>query len=237
MSLLPICILAGGVGSRLGEAVKETPKPLLEIAGKPFIIHQLELLRAHGARQIVVATGYLGEQFEQLLKSGADLSLEIGYSHDGEVPLGTGGAVKAALPLLGDRFLVLYGDTYLRLDYAAVQDRFLASGMPGLLTVLRNQNAWERSNARVEDHLVTAYNKHDPQPDMKWIDYGLCALSASAFARVAADRFDLGDVYADLVRRNELAAYTVTERFYEIGTPKSFEETERFLLEHSFSSS
>lgn len=232
MTLLPVCILAGGIGSRLGEAVTETPKPLLEVAGKPFIVHQLELLRTHGARQIVVSTGYLGEQFERLLGSGDDFSLKIRYSHDGEVPLGTGGAVKVALPLLGDRFLVLYGDTYLQVNYEEVQERFLASGTLGLLTVLKNQDAWDKSNARVEGDRVIVYDKYDPRPDMRWIDYGLCALSAQAFAKVEAERFDLGDIFGELARQNELAAYRVTERFYEIGTPVSLEETERFLSEH-----
>ena len=230
MSLLPICILAGGVGSRLGESVAQTPKPLLEVAGKPFMAHQLDLLRAHGARQVVVSTGYLGEQFERVLGSGSEFAMEISYCHDGEVPLGTGGAVRAALPLLGERFLVLYGDTYLRVDYADVQRSFLASGKSGLLTVLRNQDAWDKSNTRVEGGLVTAYDKRDPHPDMKWIDYGLCALSAQAFSHVTAERFDLGDLYSELSCQKELTAYTVTKRFYEIGTPEGFRQTEHFLL-------
>ena len=130
-SLLPVCVLAGGLGTRLGEVVADTPKPLLEVAGAPFLRHQLRLLKAHGARRVVLCVGYLGERIEAALGDGADEGLELRYAYDGPDLRGTAGAIRGALDQLGDAFLVLYGDTYLRIDYTAVQATFAASGLPG----------------------------------------------------------------------------------------------------------
>src|SRR5436305_3662054 len=130
-ALPPVCILAGGLGTRLGSHVRDTPKPLLEVAGEPFLHHQLRLLAAHGAREIVLCVGYLGELIEERI-GPARFGLTIAYSHDGPVPIGTLGAIRRAAPLLGGRFLVLYGDTYLRIDYRAAVAAWSRSGLPAL---------------------------------------------------------------------------------------------------------
>jgi N-acetyl-alpha-D-muramate 1-phosphate uridylyltransferase len=226
--LLPVCVLAGGLGTRLGEAVRDTPKPLLEVAGKPFIFHQLELLRSHGARRIVLCVGYLGERIEAAVGDGARLGLHVTYSYDGPEPLGTGGAVRQALPQLGEAFMVLYGDTFLRVDYPEVQRAFEASELPGLMTVLRNDGRWEASNAIYADGRVLRHDKHRPTPDMRWIDYGLGVLRAEALDFAAGDP-DLAGTYAELARRGLLAGYEASERFYEIGTSESLLETDAFL--------
>jgi len=226
LSLLPVCILAGGVGSRLGDAVKETPKPLLEVAGKPFLRWQLELLRAHDAKRVVLSVGYLGERIEATIGDGAELGLDLRYAYDPPELAGTGGAVRAALPLLGDEFLVLYGDTYLRIDYTDVQRAFEASECPGLMCVLRNRNRWDTSNALFDGRRVV-YDKRRPPENAEWIDYGLGALRADALD--VSDDPDLAGVYEELSRRGELAGYEATERFYEIGTPTALAETDEYL--------
>jgi N-acetyl-alpha-D-muramate 1-phosphate uridylyltransferase len=228
--LAPVCILAGGLGTRLGEHVRDTPKPLLPVAGKPFVFHQLELLRRYGARRIVLCVGYLGERIEQAVGAGSSLGLEIAYSYDGPELAGTAGAVRQALPQLGDEFLVLYGDTYLRIDYADVQRAFRASGMPALMTVLRNDGRWDTSNVVFEHGRVTLYDKRNLVPEMKWIDYGLGMFSAEGLG--ATDEPDLADVYRELASQGRLAGYEATERFYEIGTPEALAETEAFLTSH-----
>ena len=167
--LPPICILAGGLGTRLGHHVRDTPKPLLEVAGQPFILHQLRLLASHGAREAVLCVGYLGEQI--VARVGREqFGVQIAYSHDGPEPIGTLGAVRKAAPLLGERFLVLYGDTYLRIDYAAAADAWESSGQPAMMTVLRNEGRWDISNARFDGARVTLYDKRSPDPGMQWID-------------------------------------------------------------------
>ena len=225
--LAPVCILAGGLGTRLGEQVRDTPKPLLPVADEPFVFHQLRLLREYRARRIVLCVGYLGERIEETVGDGAALGLEVSYSYDGPELAGTAGAVRQALPQLGNEFLVLYGDTFLQIDYLDVQRVFRESGLPALMTVLRNDGRWDTSNVLFADGRVMCYDKRDPTPEMKWIDYGLGMMRRDALE--ASDAVDLAEVYAELARRGQLAGYEASERFYEIGTPDSLRETDEFL--------
>lgn len=233
MSLCPVCILAGGLGQRLGSLVEEKPKPLLTVAGEPFIFHQLRLLRSHGARRIVICVGYLGERIEETVGGGEEFGLNVAYSYDGDQLAGTAGAVRSALSLLGAEFLVLYGDTYLRIDYGDVLRAFRESDMPALMTVLRNRERWEPSNVVYADGKVLRHSKSSLAPDMEWIDYGLGALSEQAFALCDATESDLSGIYAELAERGLLAGYEAAERFYEIGTPQSLRDTEEFLRDLS----
>jgi NDP-sugar pyrophosphorylase family protein len=226
--LPPICILAGGLGTRLGETVRDTPKPLLEVAGEPFLLHQLRLLAHHGASRAVVCVGYLGEQIVERIGSER-FGIQLEYTHDGPRPLGTLGAIRAALPKLGPRFLVLYGDTYLRIDYAAAAEAWARSGLPAMMTVLRNEGQWDVSNASFDGHRVIVYDKRVPAPRMRWIDYGLGGLERSTLDRVGQDITDLADLYHELSSRSELFGFEATNRFYEIGTPESLAETTAFL--------
>jgi NDP-sugar pyrophosphorylase family protein len=227
MILPPVCILAGGVGSRLGDAVRETPKPLLEVAGEPFLCHQLRLLAREGAREVVLCVGYLGDRIESVIGQRR-FGLHIAYVSDPPDLAGTAGAIRGALSLLGDRFLVMYGDTYLRIDYRAVDAAHRASRRPALMTVLRNDGRWDTSNVVLRDGMVVRYDKQHPTADMRWIDYGLGALTASALD--AHPGRDLADVYRVLADEGQLAGYEATERFYEIGTPAALAETDAFLL-------
>lgn len=229
--LLPVCILAGGRATRLGDLAREIPKALQPVAGAPFVHHQLSLLRRHGARRIVFCIGHLGEQIEAEVGDGAAFGLEVSYVPDGPELAGTAGAVRGALPHLGDAFLLLYGDTYLRIDYAAVQAAWAASGLPALMTVLRNAGRWDTSNAALDGDRVARHDKRRPTPDMEWIDYGLGVLTPQALT-AAPGAEDLSDVYGALAAAGELAAYRATERFYEIGTPERLAETDAFLRAH-----
>jgi NDP-sugar pyrophosphorylase family protein len=231
-SLPPICLLAGGVGSRLGEAVKETPKPLLEVAGEPFMLHQLRLLAAHGAREVVVCVGYLGERIVDSIGTER-FGVKIAYSHDGPQLLGTLGAIRGAAQLLGERFLVLYGDTYLRIDYRAASAAWERSRLPAMMTVLRNDGRWDTSNAILDGSRVVAYDKRQPTPDMRWIDFGLGGIERSALSLVGSEASDLSDLYHELSIRGRLFGFEASERFYEIGTPKALAETSAFLTNHA----
>lgn len=224
----PVCILAGGLGTRLGERVRDTPKPLLEVAGEPFLVHQLRLLAAHRVREIVLCVGYRGEQVQARV-GPEHLGMRIRYSYDSPGLDGTLGAVRRALPLLGERFLILYGDTYLRIDYAAVADAWLRSRLPAVMTVLRNDGRWDASNAVFAAGRVTAYDKRSPGAEMRWIDYGLGGLQGSALEHVGPATSDLGDLYATLASEQLLCGFEASERFYEIGTARGLEETDAFL--------
>jgi len=227
--LPPVCILAGGLGTRLGGRVRDTPKPLLEVAGEPFLIHQLRLLAAHGAHTVVLCVGYRGEQIQ--LRVGTELfGIEIRYSFDA-IPGrdGTLGAIRRARGLLGERFLVLYGDTYLQIDYRAVASAWAQSGMPALMTVFRNEGRWDTSNAVYRDGVVVRYDKRSPTPEMLWIDYGLGGLTSGALDRAPGREEDLAALYGLLAKRRELMGFEANARFYEIGTVRALTETAAFL--------
>ncbi len=224
-----MCVLAGGLGTRLGEQVRTVPKPLVEVAGEPFLYQQLRLLRRHGARRVVMCVGYLGERIEAAVGDGRRFGVDVAYSYDGPEPAGTAGAVRQALPLLGDPFLVLYGDTYLRIDYRAVEAALRASGLAALMTVLRNEDRWDRSNAVLADGRVARYDKRRRTSDMKWIDYGLGALRPEALDTAGPGESDLSEVYRRLAEQGRLAAFEARERFYEIGTAAALAETDAFL--------
>ena len=225
---LPVAILAGGRATRLGPVAERVPKILLEIAGRPFAEHQIERLRAAGIERIVFCLGYLGEQVVEALGGGSRWGMTFNYVFDGEQPLGTGGALRLALPLLGEAFFVMYGDSYLECDYADVERRFRAGAMPGLMTVFRNDNRWDRSNVKYEDGRILRYDKHGNDASMHHIDYGLGILTPSAFAE-AAGAFDLAAVYQRLIARDELVGYEVSDRFYEIGSHEGLEELRAML--------
>jgi N-acetyl-alpha-D-muramate 1-phosphate uridylyltransferase len=229
VSALPtVCILAGGRGRRLGPRVNDVPKPLLEVGGKPFLLHQLGLLARHGAARVVLCVGYLGERIRDRIGSRR-FGLRIEYSFDAPGLDGTLGAIRRAQHLLGDRFLVLYGDTYLRLDYRAAADEWLRSGRLGLMVVLRNDGQWDESNTVYADGRVIEHDKWTRTTRMRWIDYGLGGLHAEALDQVDVSERDLSSLYKRLAELGELCGYEARERFYEIGRPESLAEADAFL--------
>lgn len=226
----PVAILAGGLGTRLRPTTEKIPKALIPVVGQPFLAHQLRLLQSAGLRKVVLCVGYHGEMIEQEFGDGRNYGVELSYSFDGPELLGTGGALKKAQPFLGHTFFVLYGDSYLPIDYAAPARVFVASGKLGLMTVFRNEGRWDTSNVWFQDGAIKSYNKKERTPEMQHIDYGLGILDSNALAAWSDGKaFDLADVYRDLVSRNELAGFEVEHRFYEVGSPEGLAELDAML--------
>ena len=223
---LPAAILAGGLATRLRPITQKIPKSLVDVAGKPFIVRQLDYLRSQGITRVVLCLGYRGEQVEAVVGDGSAFGLDVRYSWDSPRLLGTGGALRQALPLLGEQFFIFYGDSYLPIDFRAVERDFLAVGKPALMTVLKNDDQWDKSNVLLRDGCIVEYNKRTPMPEMSHIDYGLGVLSAPVMTDAPADTpFDLADIYHDLSVRGLLAGHEVFQRFYEIGSHKGLKET------------
>ena len=202
--MLPVAILAGGLATRLHPVTERIPKALVEINGEPFLAHQLRLLRARGIDRVVLCIGQLGEQIREYAGDGARFGLAIDYSLDGPVLLGTAGAVRQALPLLGDAFFVLYGDSYLPCSYGDVARGFPRGGQPGLMTVYRNEGRWDTSNVEFADGRILAYDKENRTPRMQHIDYGLGVFSRAAFD--GTPHADLAACIAICCGRGQLAA-------------------------------
>jgi N-acetyl-alpha-D-muramate 1-phosphate uridylyltransferase len=227
--MLPVAILAGGMATRLGDLTRSIPKSLLLVAGEPFVAHQLRLLRGNGIQHVILCVGHLGEMIEKSIGNGHAFGLQVEYSYDGEKLLGTAGAIRTALPMLGPNFLVMYGDSYLPCDYAAVEREFERQGKLALMTVFRNNGQWDVSNVEFDGRSIRNYSKKNRTAHMQYIDYGLGVFDAKVFTKTQAA--DLADVYADLLRASELAGFEVHERFYEIGSQEGLNETANFLAQ------
>lgn len=228
--MLPVAILAGGLATRLRPVTITIPKSLVEINGQPFIVHQLRLLRSKGIERVVLCVGYLGDMIRDVIGHGEDFGLRVEYIFDGPVLRGTAGAIRNALPALGEAFFVLYGDSYLPCDYRAVEEAFLRSGAPALVTVFRNEGRWDTSNVEFAAGKIVAYDKQRRTPRMRYIDYGLGAFHSATFAAVPPHgAYDLAKLYQELIERGDLAGFEVPDRFYEIGSFQGIQDTERFL--------
>ena len=233
----PQCvILAGGLGTRVRHLNASVPKALLPVNGRPFIDHQLGWLGAHGVEEAVLLIGYLGAQLREHVRGGEQYGLRVRYVDEGELLRGTAGALRFALDAgaLRERFLLTYGDSYLPIDFGAFAAAFARSGAPAMMSVVRNQGRWDRSNTIVEAGVITLYDKRPGAEDyarMQHIDYGLLAFERRVIEeRVAAGaRADLADVLHALSLEGSLAAYEVPERFYEIGSEQGLADLEAFL--------
>ncbi|UZF91289.1 sugar phosphate nucleotidyltransferase [Bosea sp. NBC_00550] len=227
---LPVAILAGGLATRLRPITETIPKALLSVAGEPFIAHQLRRLKVSGATRVVLLVGYLGEQIKAFVGDGAAFGLQVDYHFDGDVLLGTGGALRAALPLLGDAFFVTYGDSYLDMRLAAAELAWRCSGAPALMAVFRNDGQWDTSNVEFENGRILRYDKTDRTDRMRHIDYGFGIVTAATLLlQPEAQAFDLATVYRDLSLDGELAGFEVHVRFYEIGSQDGLKETDDYI--------
>lgn len=226
---MKVAILAGGLATRLGAVTAQTPKSLIPVAGEPFLAHQLRLLRSQGLHQVVLCVGHFGERIEAAFGDGRSFGVELEYQYDGPRLLGTGGAIAQALPRLGESFFVLYGDSYLPIDFREVERSFHAQARPALMTLFENHGAFDRSNAIFRDGQLLAYDKKQPAPEMHHIDYGLSIFTAATFAGCEAQAFDLGDLQHELTTQGKMAGYLTDQRFYEIGSHAGLAEFEQVL--------
>jgi NDP-sugar pyrophosphorylase family protein len=240
LNSVPACfslaLLAGGLSTRLRPLTEKIPKALVPILGEPFIAHQLRLLQKKGLRQVVILTGYLGEQIVDYVGNGTRFGLDVTYAADGFPLLGTAGAIKKALPLLGDDFFVMYGDSYLVCDYRKVQAHYEAAEKLALMTVFKNDGQWDASNVIFKAGKIFSYDKESLHVDRQHIDYGLGIFNQKAFSMVTENQpADLALLYQHLLCCDQLSAYEVFERFYEIGSFRGITEIEGILNEKQYS--
>lgn len=229
-----VVVMMGGMGSRLGSLVKDTPKPLLPVCGRPFFEYELDLLRAAGFRSFLFCTGYLSSGIEDHFGNGSAYGIDIRYKKDGTgadgkpVLLGTGGALRNALDELEEDFLLVYADSFMDIDYREVVCRYYSEkekGSLSVMTLLHNGGRFDKSNVIYKDGRLILYDKNDPSEDMDYIDYGVNMFSRSVFEGYdSGEVFDLSDVQHKLSKEGKLSGLVVERRFYEIGRPDSYEE-------------
>ena len=225
-------ILAGGLGTRI-QHLTPLPKAMIPVEGKPFLEYQIEILRKHSLTDIVLCVGHLHEKIEDYFGDGRAFGVSIRYSLEQGTLLGTGGALKKAEPLLDDHFFVMYGDSFLLLDYAGIEKAFQEHPGDGLMVVYRNHNQFDRSNVTLREGFVSGYG-YEGYERKEYIDEGISVLRKDFFKdRDASSVFSLGDILKELIREKKLRAFETLQRFYEIGSEEGLETFRAWVLGRS----
>lgn len=237
--MIPCFILAGGLGTRMRSVAGDLPKILVPVGGRPFVHHQLGWLAEQGVTSVILSIGHLGPAVRSYVGDGSPWGLSVTYVDEGETLLGTAGALRLALEraVLPERFVVLYGDSYVPIQLSPVERAFQLSAQPALMTVFRNEDRWEQSNARYQDGLVVLYQKSHPDPaaaGLTFVDYGVSMLHRDVVAEMIppGQPFDLAEVFHSLSVRGRLGGYEVAERFFEVGSPAGLRDLEAHLGGH-----
>jgi NDP-sugar pyrophosphorylase family protein len=231
--IMQAVILAGGLATRLGDLTRYRPKSMVPVAGKPFLEYQLEFLRKGGIRDVVLCVGHLANQIEAYFSSGRSLGVSIRYSYEAE-PLGTAGTIKNAEALLDEIFFVIYGDSYIFLDFRQAVAVFEDKNKQVLMTVYKNNDRYDRSNTAVNNGLVTAYSKTVKSEDMVYIDYGATIFRNSVLEMIPPNMFySLEALIPGLVEKGEVIAFEAKHRFYEIGSLQGLQEFEKYCCRGS----
>jgi MurNAc alpha-1-phosphate uridylyltransferase len=227
--MLPVAILAGGLATRIKPISDSIPKSLIDINGKPFLEWQLQLLEKSNCELVVICISHKSELIEEFLHKRATSQLEIRLSWDGEKQLGTGGALIKAMNLLGPAFMVLYGDSYLPIDYEKIANFFLKENCLALMTIMKNNLNAEISNVIYENGFVKKYNKEKYEESMDYIDFGLNVFKAEAFNNYPLnEEVDLSAIQSGLATRKQIVGYLVNQRYYEVGSFKGIQDFSEF---------
>lgn len=225
--------MAGGLGTRLGEITRRVPKPMVLIAGVPYLEHQIRLLALQNITNVILLTGYLGEQIETYFGTGRRFGLSIGYSRETS-PLGTGGALREASPLLDDAFLVIYGDSYLPIDYRAVYHYLEKSKTQAVAVVYDNQaDTSVPNNIGLDaEGIIYRYDKGAlDRADLHYVEAGVLALKREVLAHLpSSGPASLENlVFPRLIELRLMRGFVTCQRFYDIGTPDRIRQFEAFL--------
>lgn len=225
---IQVVVLMGGLGTRLKEFTKECPKSLVNVNGKPFFEYSLDLMIKAGFKKFLFLIGYKAEMIEDYFGDGSRYGIKIDYCYDGKELLGTGGAVRRALDLIEEDFLLMYGDSFMDINYEECVYRYFKgkeSGRRAIMTVLKNNNMFDKSNVIMKDGKIVLYDKVNMTPEMEYIDYGVCMYERSLFEPYEkGEKFDLAKIQNELSIEGKMEACEVTKRFYEIGNPDSLKE-------------
>ena len=231
--MLPVAILAGGLGTRLGPITNSLPKSMIEICGQPFLHWQIKHLVKAGISNVICCVAYKSEMIKSFLGDGSQYGIEVKYSEDGPRQLGTGGAIVNALPLLGSDFMVLYGDSFLPINYSHVASKFLEGKKPALMTVYENLGRYDSSNVEFGEGVLRCYQKNGKGSRFTHIDYGLSCFRKSVFSNYSSNLpLDLSDVCNELSSKNLLDGYEVFQRFYEVGSHQGINDFVEYVKIH-----
>jgi len=234
--MIQTVILAGGAGTRLRPLTKNIPKPMALVAGRPFLEYQIEMLRENGLTSLLFLIGYRGEQISSHFGDGKDFGVRITYSQEPE-PLGSGGALKLAYQKLESSFLLLYGDSYLSLDYRDFIQGFVDSKKKAAVGAYHYRDAGDRGDdARHnlcinKNGVVLRFAQNSDDEDLNYVESGVMALKKEVIDLLPGKHANsLGEVlFPALIEQGDVVAYITDKRFYDIGTPARITRAEQYF--------
>lgn len=229
-------ILAGGLGTRLRPLTYEIPKPMVPINGKPYLEYQINYLKKFGITDVLILIGYLGEQIVEYFGDGSQYGVKITYSKE-ENPLGTGGAIKLAENQLEDEFLIIYGDSFLPIDYGDLFNFYNKHGKSSLLIAYDNSSGKTPvpNNLAIDTNfLVQKYEKNSLDPALKYVESGVSLLKKTLTTEIPSNqKCSLEEIiFPKLIGENRLIAYITKEPFYDIGTPDRLETITNYFAQN-----
>ena len=228
--MFSILIICGGLGTRLYPITKNLPKSLIEINNRPFIYWQLKYIEQQGFKDIHLCLGNMGEMVEEAVKKFKLINLNITFSYDGDKLLGTGGAIVNALSNVTDDLFIQYGDSYLPVNYKKIQNSYLSNDKKILMSIIKNNNKWDKSNVIYKDSKLLEYNKKNYSDNMEYIDYGLSIVSKTIFESYnQKETIDLADIFQKASINSQIIGYEVSEKFYEIGSKEGIKDFKEYL--------
>ena len=225
---MQVIIIAGGLGTRLGQLTLNQPKSMIQILGKPFIEYQFDLLTKGSVTDVVLCLGYQGKQIADYCGDGRKFGVNLRYSFE-DKPLDTAGAIKLAEPLLEEYFFTLYGDSYVFIDFKDMLSSIRKGNKIGAMSVFQNQDRFDKSNTAVVDGRVTFYSK-EQRANLKYIDYGVNLFRKEVLKLIPnGEPYSMGTLFNQLIGRQELLAYEVKKRFFEIGSVNGLTEFTEYV--------
>lgn len=230
--------MAGGLGKRLRPLTEKTPKPMVPVFGKPYLEYQLIWLKSQGIERILILTGYLGKKISLHFGDGSSLGVQIDYSQEPEA-LGTGGALKFAEKKLDSLFFLIYGDSFLPVDYQDLKNYFFYAGRKIVVVVYDNQNhdtSVANNISLGENRLIQKYKKNSKDEDLSFVEAGVLVLKKEILSLTHQNRkFSLEEeLFPILIREKEMCGYISQKPFYDIGTAQRLVRFESFVRSESF---
>jgi len=225
-------IIAGGLAQRIRPLTLNTPKSLIKIKGIPFIDYQLKFLKKQNIDEVILCLGYLGEMVSDYVKDGSQYGIKVKYSFDGKKLLGTGGSLFNAKSLLKGKFIVIYGDSFLPINFQLVLKKFFKSSKSSLMVIMKNKDLWDKSNVIFNGRKIIEYSKNSNSDKMKYIDYGLSVLNKKNFLFFCKDMnstFDLSLYLRSLAVNDDLDHFLTKKRFFEIGSLSGILDFENYI--------
>ncbi len=230
LSELTAVILAGGLGTRLRSVVADRPKVLAEIHGRPFLLYLLDQLAVAGVNSVVLCSGFLGEQIEELFGNSYG-SMSLLFSHETS-PLGTGGALRCALPLLeSETLLVMNGDSFCHVDFSAFYTRHYEHDAEATILLTEVPDTSRYGQIRLHaDGSVLSFEEKGGRRERGWINAGLYFLSRQLLLTIPEKRFVSleKEIFPAWIERR-FYGYQTQGAFLDIGTPESYAAAHQFF--------